>query len=122
MDGINADIFINNHKHICYCEAIIFPDGSISYSIPSHTEILLSHYCKIKNCDREKATYDYLHSKISCVIQFLCNETKCVAVWYYEMMVPCNGCTLLQKETIDRLRSYGCIDATADIRVSSDMF
>ena len=35
---MTASEFIAQHTGICYCEAVIAPDGSIEYAIPGHVD------------------------------------------------------------------------------------
>ena len=38
---MTASEFIAQHTGICYCEAVIAPDGSIEYAIPGHVYKLI---------------------------------------------------------------------------------
>ena len=81
-EKIDVDTFVKNHKHICYCEAIIFSSGEIAYVNPSHVDTLLREVDK----DRDAA-----YAKIPITespIEWLLNYTEAIAVWYNGYMLP----------------------------------
>lgn len=49
--GMNIDGYIKNHTDICYCEAIIYPYGTIEDAIPSHVMKLCEIYNSSKNIE-----------------------------------------------------------------------
>lgn len=72
----NAFDYIMQHKHICYCEAILFPDGTIEDAQPSHTERLIA----ITQIPREE-----LWERIKTwenPLEWMCNYTGCISIWY----------------------------------------
>ena len=74
--------FIKQHNYINYCEAIIFPDGTIEYANPSHVEKL----SKITNEPREE-----LANKIPIeagIVAWLADYTGCVVLWYDFCYLP----------------------------------
>jgi hypothetical protein len=74
--------FVEQHKHINYCEAIIFPNGDIEYANPSHTEKLIS----ITNEPKEE-----LDRKIPIdagPVAWLVDYTGCVVLWYDFCYLP----------------------------------
>lgn len=88
--------FIEQHKHINYCEAIIFPNGDIEYVSPSHIESLV----KATNENR-----DYLDKKIpidASVVAWLVDYTNCIALWYDFCYLP-EQFTIQQTFTISEL-------------------
>lgn len=88
---INIDKFIKEHKHLYYCEAIIYPNGDITYAVPSHQEALIS----ITGKDR---SYLMDIMPISAApTQWLIDYTGCISVWYEGFMMP-NGSELFYRE------------------------
>lgn len=96
---MNVEEYIKQHDEINYCEAIIYPDGTIEDAIPSHLEKLK----KITNLPRK-----VLNKMMPCSaspIDWLLGYTKCVAVWWalfkYDSMTP------EQLNTIQELVNHG---------------
>lgn len=88
---ININTFINEHKHVYYCEAIIYPDGDITYAVPSHQQSLISITEKDMN---------YLMDIMpisAAPTEWLIDYTGCIAVWFEGFMVP-NGSELFFRE------------------------
>lgn len=70
--------YIKQHKGICYCEAILYPDGTIEDAIPSHLERLIT----ISEIPR-----DELWERIKVwesPLEWLCNYTGCISIWYHK--------------------------------------
>lgn len=88
---VSIEEFIANHKHINYCEAIIYPDGLITYAVPSHQESLI----KISNLSREELL-DLMPNTAGCV-EWLLDYTNCISVWYEGYMLP-TGSELYYRE------------------------
>lgn len=97
--------YINTHKdYINYCEAIIYPDGSIEDAIPSHTEKLI----EITKEDR-----DILCDKMPIEagpVAWLVDYTNCCSVWYNMGMLPEN-LTKEQEYTIEKLKEHGILSS-----------
>ena len=97
-----VDEFIRQHNYICYCEAIIHPNGEIEYAIPSHTmkmeEITLS---------LTGMTHEELNNAIPIYdspLQWMINRTGCIALWYDGAIIPENtNITDKQREVIKLL-------------------
>ena len=88
--------FIKQHNHVNYCEAIIFPDGTIEYANPSHIEKLI----QITNEDRDdlsiKMPWD------ASPVPWLVDYTGCVALWYEFCYLP-ESFNIKQSFTISEL-------------------
>ena len=100
---INKFIKFHNEHHVNYCETIIHPNGDVEYCSPSHQETLL----RVCNVDREK-----FGEKISIfddVMIALCNESKCIAVWY-DLYINPKEITNEQFESLKLLRNNKCIN------------
>ena len=81
---LNVDTFIKEHKHIRYCEAILYPDGTLAYVKPSHTETLiratgLTH----------KEVYDLMPIDDSSLL-WLLDYTGCISIYYNFYVLPRN--------------------------------
>ena len=88
--------FIKEHNHICYTEAIIYPDGTIAYARPSHQETLIRATGKTR-----KELMQIIPIEDD-VIEWLVNYTGCVCVWYNSIIKP-NETTKEQDYTIGEL-------------------
>lgn len=88
---INIEDFIKEHKHICYCEAIIYPDGDITYAVPSHQQALIKITGKTID-----GLWDIIPQTAS-PNKWLIDYTKCIAVWYNGFKMP-DGSELYYKE------------------------
>ena len=74
---------MNKHKEtfIHYLEAILYPDGHIEYAIPSHQEKLISICVEELRVSRQQLYDRCPEDYYADFIVWLCNESKCVAVW-----------------------------------------
>lgn len=85
MAGYNLysafDMEMHKQTFIDYFEAILLPDGTVQYAVPSHQEKLIKigmeKYVKsrddfISMCPNEML-FDYM--------EWLCDTTGCIAVW-----------------------------------------
>lgn len=88
---INIEDFIKEHKHICYCEAIIYPDGDITYAVPSHQQALI----KITGKTMEELWN--IAPLTASPNEWLIDYTKCIAVWYNGFKMP-DGSELYYRE------------------------
>ena len=79
---MNVIDFINQHHHINYCEAIIFPNGDIEYATPSHIEALLKIINEPRVDIQKKMPMD------ASPINWLVDYTNCVALWYDFALLP----------------------------------
>lgn len=79
---VAIDEFVSNHKHINYCEAVIYPDGCITYAVPSHQQALI----KIANLSMEEL--DELMPMTAGSIEWLTDYTMCIPVWFEGYMIP----------------------------------
>lgn len=88
---VSIDEFVANHKHINYCEAIIYPDGYITYAVPSHQQSLI----KITNLSMDEL--ENLMPMTAGSIEWLTDYTRCIPVWYAGYMLP-TGAELFYRE------------------------
>lgn len=103
---INIEEFIINHKHIYYCEAIIYPDGDITYAVPSHTESLV----KILGYKDQMDFYNTENPDIFVdIMEYLLNRTKCVCVWYSTIMYS-KSITEQQQQSLIKLQENKLIN------------
>ena len=88
--------YIIQHNDIYYCEAIIYPDGTIEDARPSHIEALL----KATNEDRE-----IINEKMpieASPAAWLVDYTGCIAIWYNDALLP-ESFNAKQASTISKL-------------------
>ena len=76
--GIDINKFIENHNHINYCEAIIYPNGTIEYAVPSHTYKLCDIYDNTKKPMEIELEIPMSHSPID----WLFAKCNCIGVWF----------------------------------------
>lgn len=91
FEKINIEDFIKKHTHIYYCEAIIYPDGDITYAVPSHQQALM----KITGKTMDEL-WDIIPQTAS-PYEWLIDYTKCIAVWYDGFKIP-TGSELYYRE------------------------
>lgn len=97
FEKVNIDDFINNHTYINYCEAIIYPDGDITYASPSHTRALIHITGR---------TEDDIYNEMPITespIHWLTEYTGCVPVWTEGVIFPKN-ITDEQVESLKKLK------------------
>lgn len=95
---LEVEDFIKQHNHIQYCEAILYPDGTISYVKPSHTETLIR-----ATGMTHKEVYEEMPITAH-VISWLLDKTRCVAIYYDGYVEPPNKkITLAQKIALKKL-------------------
>ena len=96
---LEVEDFIKQHNHIQYCEAILYPDGTISYVKPSHTETLIR-----ATGMTHKEVYEEMPVTTSSVMLWLLDKTRCVAIYYDGYVEPPNKkITLAQKIALKKL-------------------
>ena len=79
---MNVLDYIKQHNHINYCEALIYPDGTIEDARPSHTEALIRATHENRDIICEKMPIS------ASPAQWLVDYTGCVAVWYDFAYLP----------------------------------
>ena len=95
---LEIEDFIKQHNHIQYCEAILYPDGTISYVKPSHTETLIR-----ATGMTHKEVYEEMPITAN-VMSWLLDKTRCVAIYYDGYIEPPNKkITLAQKIALKKL-------------------
>lgn len=95
---LEVEDFIKQHNHIQYCEAILYPDGTISYVKPSHTETLIR-----ATGMTHKEVYEEIPITAN-VISWLLDKTRCIAIYYDGYIEPPNKkITLAQKIALKKL-------------------
>ena len=96
---LEVEDFIKQHNHIQYCEAILYPDGTISYVKPSHTETLIR-----ATGMTHKEVYEEMPVTTPNVMLWLLDKTRCVAIYYDGYVEPPNKkITLAQKIALKKL-------------------
>lgn len=96
---LEVEDFIKQHNHIQYCEAILYPDGTISYVKPSHTETLIR-----ATGMTHKEVYEEMPVTTPGVMSWLLDKTRCVAIYYDGYIEPPNKkITLAQKIALKKL-------------------
>ena len=96
---LEVEDFIKQHNHIQYCEAILYPDGTISYVKPSHTETLIR-----ATGMTHKEVYEEMPVTTPNVMSWLLDKTRCVAIYYDGYVEPPNKkITLAQKIALKKL-------------------
>lgn len=91
-----ADKFIEEHTYINYCEAIIYPDGTIEYASPSHIEALIRE---------TKESMENIYNKMpiqASPIEWLSEYTKCIPVWTQGYILP-QRISIPQKIALNKL-------------------
>ena len=95
---LEVEDFIKQHNHIQYCEAILYPNGTISYVKPSHTETLIR-----ATGMTHKEVYEEMPVTAN-VMSWLLDKTRCVAIYYNGYVEPPNKkITLAQKIALKKL-------------------
>ena len=95
---LEVEDFIKQHTHYYYCEAILYPDGTISYVKPSHTETLIR-----ATGMTHKEVYEEMPVTTN-VMSWLLDKTRCVAIYYDGYVEPPNKkITLAQKIALKKL-------------------
>lgn len=105
MKFFSKEEFVEQHGYINYCEAVIWPNGHITYVNPSHMKLMQKIFCKTKriknNLDSiSKYCTDNNISLWSLSLEYFCNSTGCVSLWYNSYLGNPNE---LQKETMKYL-------------------
>ena len=96
---LEVEDFIKQHTHYYYCEAILYPDGTISYVKPSHTETLIR-----ATGMTHKEVYEEMPVTTPNVMLWLLDKTRCVAIYYDGYVEPPNKkITLAQKIALKKL-------------------
>lgn len=101
---MNLHEFIVQHKHTCYCEIVISPDGDIEYAEPSHLYKLIRITGETK---------DALNAKIpdrAAPLEWLVEYTGYCVCWYNYFILP-NGYTTAQIHCIKELMRLGIMTA-----------
>ena len=79
---MTASEFIAQHTGICYCEAVIAPDGSIEYAIPGHV------YKLIDVARESRDEFDRMMPMRAAPLHWLIEHTGYGAVWYDQFILP----------------------------------
>lgn len=118
------DTFIKNHlnTYINYCEALILPDGEISYAVPSHVYALQKLWGIPENelYDISTPKQQELALKMPLTaspLHWLCEDLNIVSVWYNQLVFPLTY-TAKQLSSVKKLISSGCISKNLDISVT----
>lgn len=93
--------FCKQHTYINYCEAIIFPDGTIEYATPSHQQKLIS--ISGKSMDELMSIMPIWAAPNEWLVEYL----NCIAVWYDYYIY--SNINTKQKHTLDMLKKHNII-------------
>lgn len=97
IEKFRVSDFISKHNHINYCEAIISPNGLIGYVYSSHVNSLIGETGKTKS------EIESMMDLSMTPIEWLCNYTGCISVWYNSVLIPSDGISLAQLSTLKSL-------------------
>ena len=101
------DYETHSKTFIQYCETVIYPDGLIEYSIPSHQEKIIEIYGKKHgiSIDGVRSLFwnDYTW------MDKILDDIGVVLVWY-DYLEYRKSLTEEQEKAINKLIEYGCID------------
>ena len=101
------DYETHSKTFIQYCETVIYPDGLIEYSIPSHQEKIIDIYSKKHgiSVDGVRSLFwnDYAW------MDKILDDIGVVLVWY-DYLEYRKSLTEEQEKAINKLIEYGCID------------
>lgn len=106
---MNVLDFIKQHTHINYCEAVIYPNGEIEYSIPSHEQKLIA--ISNKSIDELRELMPIEANPIAWLVDY----TKCVAVYYDYAFIP-DDFTDEQKYALRKLKQFRIISNSFTIQ------
>ena len=109
---IHEHLEVNNYKN--YCEALIYPDGTIDYAIPSHTQALenrmnLPHRVVMKMIPRWASP-----------VHWMSEYLKIASIWYDFCILP-KGYTEEQIETIKTLMKKNILSRVFSCQVSDEI-
>ena len=106
---MTVDAFISQHRLIEFCEAIVYPDGTVQYAVPSHLEKLERIYQELcVDSDIIEAATMYGVYGEDAYLQWLVDQTKCVCVWYRHIVTP-SEMNPIQRDSVERLSTHGII-------------
>ena len=105
---MNVQEYIKQHKHKNYCEAIIYPDGTIEDAERGHV------YKLIDASGLGKDIIDKMMPMFASPIHWMICYTKCISIWY-EFYIY-HEITNEQQKTIDELKIHDIIrhDSTGE--------
>ena len=99
------DVAKHIKKYIRYLEAVIYPDGTVEYAVPSHQEKLISVLMKQTGEIRKEVFARCPREYHLDFLTWLLKETGCVSIWY-EMCIY-DKITKEQIKTLKILRISG---------------
>ena len=108
MYNVYSKFDIEKHKktYFYYLEVIVFPDGHVEYSVPSHQEKLISVCCSKLNISRDDLIKMCPREYYCDFLTWLCNQSECIALWYNSFWIGNNQkATRAQMETIEKLKA-----------------
>ena len=105
MKIFSKEEFVEQHGHINYCEAVIWPNGHITYINTSHMKLMQKLFCRAKGIKDNlssisKYCTDNNISLLDLGLYYYCNSTGCVCLWYECYLGSPNE---LQKDTMKYL-------------------
>ena len=121
----NVDEFVEHHNgiHKCYCEAIVRPNGQITYAEPSHLmklqemwgvpkeQLFTGGKMRDRLCSEMPMTASPVH--------WLSEVLNCVILWYNAIIFPPNY-TKNQIQSVKKLIANGCVDKNPSLEVTME--
>lgn len=121
----NIDDFVvmHNNKHKYYCEAIIRPNGQITYAEPSHLMKLQTIWGvpaeQLYDGGPVRDKLAAMMPRLASPVHWLAEVLNCVIVWYNAVIFPPNY-TDSQMESIKKLIANGCISDHLSLEVTME--
>ena len=100
---MTASEFIAQHTGICYCEAVIAPDGNIEYAIPGHV------YKLIEVANESRDELDRMMPMRAAPLHWLIEHTGYGAVWYDQFILPHHKNRRMEARDFSRERKCAAI-------------
>lgn len=100
------DIEKHNATYVHYFEAIMYPDGTVVYAVPSHQEKLILIAQTMFDWTRKQVGDHCPPDMYLDFMQWLCNVTGCAALWEHSIIGP-DALTQDQYNMLDRLKTAG---------------
>ena len=119
------DDFIKHHNsiHKYYCEAIIRPNGEITYAEPSHLmKLQIMWGVPLQELFDGGPKRDELSNRIppfASPVHWLAEVMNCVVLWYSAVIFPPNY-TENQMTAVQKLMANGCIDKHPSLEVTME--
>jgi len=120
---INEFITHHNSIHKYYCEAIIRPNGQITYAEPSHLMKLQEMWgVPVNQLFDGGPIRDKLAKEMpqtASPVHWLAEILNCVVLWYSAIIIPPNY-TENQIQSIKKLMEHSCIDRNPSLEITME--